>query len=121
MSGFNPFLQALRDVLGAARSTSTTWTGAAAVMPLNPTVPTEVYSVSFLASAAGVGTFQLVDASATGIGGTVVWGTTAIPASFSHDFARPLAFAKGLVISYTATAAVAHTSNVSWSPRGYIA
>jgi len=114
---FNPMLQALRDVLGAARTTSQTYTGALATQAIIG--PGEVYGIDFLASAAGVGTFQLVDASATGIGGSVIWGTTAIPTSFAHEFVRPLAFSKGLNISYTATAAVAITSNVTWSPRNY--
>lgn len=116
MSGsISQFASALRDVLGACRTTSLVYSGALATQAVIG--PAEVYSIDFLASAAGVGVFQLVDASATGIGGTVIWQTTAIPTSFVHEFTRPLAFTKGLNISYTATAAVIHAANVSWSPR----
>ncbi len=75
-----------------------------------------VYSLSLLASAAGAGTFQLVDASASAIGGTVFWQTHAIPLTFAHDFVHPLGpFTHGLLVNYTATAAATLDSNIQFS------
>lgn len=109
------FAAALRDVLGACACDSAS--NAAAYAVVKVIGPAEVSHISLLASATGVGTFQLIDATATGIGGTVLWQTTFIPTIYNEDFCRPLPFGKGLVISYTATAALTLNSNVQWTPR----
>ena len=111
----NQFYAALRDIFGAATTDNAASVATyAAVKVLGPA---EVYHISLIASASGVGTFQLIDATATGIGGTVKWGTTALPMLYNEDFTRPIAFSKGLVISYTATAALTLNSTVQYSPR----
>lgn len=122
----NAFYGALRDVFGPAKTTHTDWTvasgGSASLIASAPAAllnqgpgRIEVYSLDLIASAAAAGTFQLIDATATGIGGTVVWGTvTLLPTMVLHDFFRPLYFTKGLVQSYTATSG-SLSANVQWS------
>lgn len=114
------FSNALRDVFGPAKTTHTDFAGAAANLIATPVATPvagriEVYAFDVIASAAGLGTFQLIDATATGIGGTVVWGTTSIVTYISPNLVRPLYFTKGLVQSYTATAGTLSV-NVQWSP-----
>jgi|ERR1041384_1455681 hypothetical protein len=112
MQPVTQFAAALRQVLGTCSVDSAA--NAAAYAKLVFTGPAECYGLSLLGTASGAGTFQLVDATATGVGGTVKWQTTIIPMQYTESFIRPLKFTNGLVISYTATAAVTLNSNVYW-------
>jgi len=117
MALIREFVTALRDVLGATDTDSAV--NAATYTKTLAQSASEVYDISLFASASGVGTFQLIDATASGTGtDTVVWQTNVILQQIVCNQSRPLRFYKGLQISYTATAAVNLASNISWSKRG---
>lgn len=114
----NAFYGALRDIFGPVKTNVQSNAAALATVVATPTTNQAVYvfSLDLLASAAGAGTFQLVDASASGVGGPVFWQTHAIPTVFSHDFTRPLGpFTHGLLVNYTATAGTTLDSNVQFA------
>lgn len=112
MQPVSQFASALRQVLGTCSVDSAA--NAATYAVVKVVGPAEVYGLSLLSTASGAGSFQLIDATATGVGGTVKWQTGIIPMQYSEQFMRPLAFLNGLVISYTATAATTLNSNVYW-------
>lgn len=106
---------AIRSVLGPVFTDSAN--NAAAYNKQVIIGPAEVYDVTLFATATGAGTFQLIDATASGTGtDTVLWQTNVILQQIVGNFSRPLKFTKGLQISYTATAATTLASNVSWAP-----
>lgn len=106
------FAAALRQILGTCSVDSAA--NAATYTKVVFTGPCECYGLSLLGTASGAGSFQLIDATASGLGTNVKWQTTIIPTQYSEVFMRPLKFINGLLISYTATAAVTLNSNVYW-------
>lgn len=112
MQPINAFASALRQVLGTCSVDSAA--NAATYAKVVFTGPCEVYGLSLLGTATGAGTFQLIDSTATAVTASPKWQTTLIPIQYSEQFIRPIKFNNGLVISYTATAAVTLNSNVYW-------
>jgi hypothetical protein len=115
MSGYISGLQAaLRSVFGSVQTDSAS--NQATYTKVVNIGATEAYGISLFTSATGVGTFHLLDATASGQTLTPVWQTNTFPLALIDEFARPLQFRRGLLISYTATAATVLASNVLWAP-----
>lgn len=78
-----------------------------------------VYGYDFSASTSGAVDLSFVDATATATGTAPKWRVVGLPAGgISKVFQHPLRFDKGIVLSYTATAANTLSANVQWGVVG---